>query len=189
MQYRLGAISPERERQLRAERLARGTGPHADPAVGGRVAEANGSVETELVALDVLHHDGGLIDAGCQSNEQVELVQPLLGGASGRAQAVAEVRRLLAFLPDATGEVLDWAGAEDVVFIDLRITGTVGGKPLSFRTLDKLRIDRSGQIVRRDAFFDSVPLLLTLTRRPSAWLPWWRSGIGPLASRRRLLRN
>ncbi|GAA3194925.1 nuclear transport factor 2 family protein [Actinocorallia longicatena] len=121
--------------------------------------------------------------------ERVELVQPLLGGARGRPQAVAEVRRLLAFLPDATGEVLDWAGAEDVMFIDLRITGTVGGKPLSFRTLDKLRIDRTARIVRRDAFFDSVPLMLTLACRPSAWLPWWRSGIGPLASRRRLLRN
>jgi hypothetical protein len=24
-------------------------------------------------------------------------------------------------------------------------------------------------------------------RRPSAWLPWWRSGLGPFAFRRRFL--
>ncbi|GAB3279459.1 hypothetical protein GCM10027589_06060 [Actinocorallia lasiicapitis] len=121
--------------------------------------------------------------------EHVELVQPLLGSATGRAQAVGEVRRLLAFWPDVTAEVLDWSGTGDLLFIDLRITGTVGGRPLSFRTLDKLHVTSSGQIARRDAFFDSTPLLLALTRRPSAWLPWWRSGIGPLSARRRLLRK
>ncbi|MCD0450657.1 hypothetical protein LO762_15880 [Actinocorallia sp. API 0066] len=52
--------------------------------------------------------------------EQVELVQPLLGSANGLAQAVAEVRKPLAFWLDVTGDVLDWSGVEDAVFIDLR---------------------------------------------------------------------
>jgi len=40
----------------------------------------------------------------------------------------------------------------------------------------------------RESFFDSVPVAAILLRRPRSWLPWWRSGVGPLLWRRRLLR-
>lgn len=118
--------------------------------------------------------------------EDVELIQPLLADGAGIEHFRAETRRLLALAPDISGEVLSWAAREDVVFIDLRLNATIGGAPISFRTFDQLRISPDGMLLRREAFFDPSPVALALLRRPSSWLPWWRSGIGPLAARRRL---
>lgn len=119
--------------------------------------------------------------------EDVELVQPLLRDGRGRALWHEEMRRLLTFAPDLRAEVLSWAGHEDVVFIDLRITATVGGAPLSFRAFDRLVIDTSGTVLRRESFFDPAPVAVSLLRRPRTWWPWWRSGVGPFLGRRRIL--
>ena len=121
--------------------------------------------------------------------EDVELTQPLLRDGAGRALWHEEARRLLAFAPGLTGDVLSWAGHDEVMFIDLRLNAVVGGAPLTFRLCDKLTLDTSGHVVRREAFFDPGPVALTLLRRPAAWWPWWRSGVGPLLARRRLLRG
>lgn len=117
----------------------------------------------------------------------VELIQPLLDDVTGRERFGQEVRRLLALAPDISGEVLDWAGQDDVLFIDLRLTGTVGRAPVSFSTLDKLRITPDALVIRREAHFDPTPIALKLLTHPSAWAPWFRSGLAPLTARRRLL--
>ena len=119
--------------------------------------------------------------------QDVELIQPLLARASAREQFHEETRRLLALAPDVTGEVLDWAGHEDVMFIDLRLTATVGRAPIAFRTFDKLRITPAAMVLRREASFDTVPIARRLLTRPSAWWPWFRSGVGPLIARRGIL--
>ena len=50
-----------------------------------------------------------------------------------------------------------------------------------------IRLTPIGTVLRRDSFFDSAPLIHAVLRRPSAWLPWWRSGLGPFLGRRRFL--
>jgi hypothetical protein len=117
----------------------------------------------------------------------VELTQPLLADGRGIAVWQGEVARLLAFIPDVHGEVLDWAGRGDTLFIDLELRGTAGGRPLSFRAVDRLTIGAAGTVVRRESFFDPTSLSATVVRRPRAWLRWWRSGLGPLLWRRRVL--
>ncbi|WP_031470517.1 nuclear transport factor 2 family protein [Sciscionella sediminilitoris] len=117
----------------------------------------------------------------------IELTQPLLRCGRGRQLWQREIARLLAFLPDLHGEVLDWAGAEERLFIQLRLTATLGGKPLSFVAVDRLRLDPNGVAVARESFFDPAPVAAMLARRPSTWLPWWRSGLGPLLGRRKFL--
>lgn len=117
----------------------------------------------------------------------VELRQPLLPPCTGRARWHEEARRLLAFAPDLTGEVLHWAARDDVMFVELRMTATVGGAPLAVHTVDLLRIAPPGLIVRRDASFDPWPVARAVLLHPRAWWPWWRSGVGPLLGRRRLL--
>lgn len=119
--------------------------------------------------------------------EDVELIQPMLAPAHGREQFGDEVRRLLRLAPDISGEVLDWAGRDNVLFIDLRLTATIGRAPLTFRTLDKLRITPDAMVSQRDAFFDTAPIAATLLTRPRAWWPWFRSGVGPPLARRRIL--
>lgn len=102
--------------------------------------------------------------------EDAELVQPLLRSGRGRAVWHEEARRLLRLAPDLRGDVLTWSGCDDVVFIDLRLSATIGGKPLVFRSVDKLLITADGRVLRREAFFDPGPIALTLLRRPGAWL-------------------
>ncbi|TWF76891.1 SnoaL-like protein [Pseudonocardia hierapolitana] len=102
--------------------------------------------------------------------EDAELVQPLLCSGRGRAVWQEEARRLLRLAPDLRGDVLGWAGHDDVVFIDVRLSATVGGKPLTFRSFDKLLIGPDGCVLRREAFFDPSPVALALLLRPKAWL-------------------
>ena len=119
--------------------------------------------------------------------ESIELNQPLLQPGTTRKTWHEEAQRLLTLLPDIRGEVVAWAGHEDLMFIELRLSATLGGKPLNFRAVDKLWLTPTGTVLRRDSFFDSGPLILAMLRRPSAWLPWWRSGLGPFLARRRFI--
>jgi len=121
--------------------------------------------------------------------EDVELVQPMLRNGRCREVWWEEVTRLLEFLPDLRADVLSWSATEDNMFIELRLSATLGGRPLAFRAVDQVRLRPDGSVVRRESFFDSVPLTQVVLGRPSAWLAWWRSGIGPLAGRRRFLRK
>jgi hypothetical protein len=119
--------------------------------------------------------------------ENIILNQPLLQPGTTRNTWHDEAQRLVTLLPDIRGQVLGWAGHEDIMFIELRLSATLGGKPLEFRAVDKLWLTPTGTVLRRDSFFDSGPLIQAMVRRPSSWLPWWRSGLGPLLGRRRFL--
>lgn len=117
----------------------------------------------------------------------IALTQPLLRSGVGRALWQDEVARLLSFLPDLTGEVLSWAGRGNVVFIDIVCTATLGGRPLSFRAVDRLTLGPDGRVTHRESFLDPLPVMTAAVTRPGAWLPWWRSGLGPLPGRQRFL--
>jgi hypothetical protein len=121
--------------------------------------------------------------------EHVELIQPMVPHARGRERWWDEVRRLLTLIPDLRADVLNWAGNGDQLFIEIRLNGTLGGKPISFRAVDQLQLTSEATVVRRESTFDSIPLALHVLTRPRAWPIWWTSGIGPFATRRRFLRR
>jgi hypothetical protein len=121
--------------------------------------------------------------------KDMEFVQPMLRHGFGPAFWHGETARVLSLIPDLRADVLGWAGAGETLFINLRFTGTLGGRPLSWEAVDLLRVTPEGTAVFRESFFDSAPVAMELIRRPSAWLRWWRSGVGPLFARRRLLRS
>lgn len=120
--------------------------------------------------------------------EDVELAQPLLRGGRGRRIWQVEVARLLTFLPDLRGVVRSWAGSGELLFVEMECTATLGGRPIRFRAVDRLEVTAEGTVTRRESFLNPVPLAVALLVRPTAWLAWWRSGVGPLLARRRLLR-
>jgi SnoaL-like protein len=119
--------------------------------------------------------------------DDVELNQPLVASGTGVANWHDEMRRLLVLAPDLRGRVLAWAGRGEDLFIDVELTATIGGRPVSIRSLDRLRVTEEGRVRRRDAFFDPTVIAAAVVSRPSAWWRWWRSGIGPLTVRRRFL--
>lgn len=119
--------------------------------------------------------------------EDVELVQPLLRTGTGRRLWQEEMQRLLAFLPDLTGQVTTWAARDRQVFVVLALTATAGGRPLHWRVVDHLSLNGNGRIIHRESFYDTAPLISALLSRPTAWMGWWRSGVGPLPGRRILM--
>jgi len=122
------------------------------------------------------------------AGDSMRFVQPMLRDGVGPEVWWEESARTLALLPDLRADVLRWAGAGENLFIHVRFTASLAGKPLSWEAVDFLRITPEGTAVFRESFFDSVPVATTLISRPRAWLRWWRSGVGPLFWRRRLLR-
>lgn len=127
------------------------------------------------------HAWDGLLD------EAVRFVQPMLRDGAGPPLWWEESARTLSLLPDLRADVLDWSGHDELLFIHLRFTATLAGRPLTWTAVDLLRLSTEGKLLHRESFFDSVPVTATLLRRPRSWRRWWRSGVGPLAARRRVL--
>lgn len=120
--------------------------------------------------------------------ERMEFVQPMLPAGTGPAFWHEEVTRVLSLMPDLRVDVLSWSGVDEILFLHIRFSGTLGGRPLAWDAVDLIRVDPDGTASYRESFFDSVPVAAAVLRRPRAWLPWWRSGVGPLFVRRRFLR-
>jgi hypothetical protein len=76
--------------------------------------------------------------------ENIELNQPLLQPGTTRRTWRDEAQRLVTLLPDVRGEVVGWAGHEDIMFIELRLSAILGGRPLDFRAVDKLWLTQTG---------------------------------------------
>lgn len=114
---------------------------------------------------------------------EVVLEQPLLRGGRGRAVWHDAVARLLTFVPDLTGHVHGWAGDGHVLYVDVELTGTIGGRPHRVRAVDRLTLDEDGLITARRSFLDPTSFVTAIAARPSAWPAWWRSGLPPLAGR------
>lgn len=116
----------------------------------------------------------------------VRLVAPLMATTVGRDQARREFSRLFELMPDIRGRVARWSGTEDVLFIEFTLSGTLGGRPIEWRLVDRFRLE-DGLGIERISYFDPLPLIAAFARVPTAWGRLWRSGLGPPMWRRRLL--
>ena len=101
--------------------------------------------------------------------------QPLSTTARGHDGLANFLDELLQTIPDLRGEVLSWAAADDeTVFVELRLSGTFGRRPIEWVTVDKIVL-RDGLIARRVANFDGLRLLGAIARRPRGWPAWVRA--------------
>lgn len=103
----------------------------------------------------------------------VRLLQPVTAPVVGHAAARREFGRLLEWLPDLRGTVDSWSASGDTLLIAWRLTFTLGRAPFELRIADRI-VARDGLIVEREAYFDSLRLMLATIARPSAWLGYWR---------------
>jgi SnoaL-like domain len=122
------------------------------------------------------------------TDDRTVFVQPMLRNGTGPETWWEESARTLALMPDLRADVLSWAGAGELLYIHIRFSATLGGKPLTWDAVDLVRLSDTGVLLRRESFFDSVPVAATLVGRPRSWWAWWRSGVGPLTGRRRFMR-
>jgi ketosteroid isomerase-like protein len=103
----------------------------------------------------------------------VRLLQPVTRPIIGREAARQEFARLLAWLPDLQGAVDRTAMHEDTLLIAWRLRFRLGQGPYELRIVDRIVV-ADGLIREREAYYDSLALMIELLRRPSAWLGYWR---------------
>jgi ketosteroid isomerase-like protein len=103
----------------------------------------------------------------------VLLLQPVTQPIRGKAAARVEFGELLAWLPDLRGTVDRHAIDGDVALIAWRLVFGLGGKPYELRIVDRLVV-ADGLIKEREAYYDSLALMIALLGRPSSWAGYWK---------------
>ena len=102
---------------------------------------------------------------------------PTTEGLEAGKRAFAELFELI---PDMTAEVHRWGATEDGVLVEFTVRGTAGGRPISWESVDRFVLDRNGLATERFTYFDALPLVLSLIRRPRAWPGFTRSRVRQL---------
>jgi hypothetical protein len=103
----------------------------------------------------------------------VRLLQPVTKPIIGREAAREEFSRLLAWLPDMQGSVDRTAIDRDTLLIAWRLRFTLGRDPYELAIVDRIVVV-DALIRERQAYYDSLALMLVMLRRPSAWIGYWR---------------
>lgn len=113
--------------------------------------------------------------------------QPLLVSGQGLPLLQREFAHLFSLPPDMTGRVARWGLADDAVPIELACRASVVCRSLSFVVVDRCVRNDDGLRTRRTTYMNPIPVAQALATRPRSWLRWWRSGVGPVLIRRRVL--
>jgi ketosteroid isomerase-like protein len=113
-------------------------------------------------------------------DDEVRMIQPQLAPTVGRKAFREEFARpLFTLVPDLHGTVENWAAAGDVVYIELRLEGTVGRRAFTMHTCDRIRL-RDGRAIERAAYLDPAPLLKAVAASPRSWPRFLRSQLRSL---------
>ena len=100
---------------------------------------------------------------------EVRMIQPSMRPIVGKEAFREEFARpLFDLLPDLHGTVEGWATEGDVAYIELRLEGTIGRRPFTMRTCDRIKL-RDGKAVERVAYLDATPLLKAVALSPREW--------------------
>lgn len=111
------------------------------------------------------------------THPEYRAVQPHTPVAVGPEGLVDLFSRVYAAIPDFRGEVLAANVFNGGVYIEVRLSGTVGGKLVTWDACDRFWFE-DGLVVGRVTYLDPTPLLSAVALRPRAWLRSWRSGLG-----------
>jgi ketosteroid isomerase-like protein len=102
-------------------------------------------------------------------DDEVRMIQPNIRPIVGR-KAFREqfARPLFTLVPDLHGTVENWAASGDLVYIELRLEGTIGKRRFTLRTCDRIKL-RDGKATERVAYLDPGPLLKAVVASPRSW--------------------
>ena len=62
---------------------------------------------------------------------------------------------------------------DDTLLIAWRLRFSLGGNPYELRIVDRIVV-ADGLILEREAYYDSLGLMIALLARPRAWTGYWR---------------
>ena len=105
----------------------------------------------------------------------VRMIQPSVPALSGKEAFREEFARpLFDLVPDLHGVVEGWAASGDVVYIELRLEGTVRGRPFTMHTCDRIEL-LDGKVAERFAYLDATPLVRAVALSPRSWPKFLKS--------------
>lgn len=105
----------------------------------------------------------------------VRLSAPMTATTYGLEEGRRAFADLFELIPDMTAEVHRWGATRDGVLIEFTVRNTAGGAAVSWESVDRFVLDENGRATERFTYFDSLPLVLSLLRRPRAWPGFVRS--------------
>jgi limonene-1,2-epoxide hydrolase len=110
--------------------------------------------------------------------DDVVLIQPAMPSITGKQAANEAFSRLFRLIPDLHVRVHRWAARDEVLFIEFTLIGTFGGREVSWPAVDRFLL-RDGLAAERISYFDPMPLMLTVLKRPRGWRRLVTSGFRP----------
>jgi ketosteroid isomerase-like protein len=100
---------------------------------------------------------------------EVRMIQPSVRPTVGHKAFREEFARpLFTLVPDLHGRVEGWSVTGDTIYIELRLEGTVGNRPFTMHTCDRIKL-RDGKAIERVAYLDPAPLLKAVALSPRSW--------------------
>jgi ketosteroid isomerase-like protein len=108
-------------------------------------------------------------------SDAIVLRQPMMGTLRGKQACRASFEQLFALVPDLHADVHRVGHGKCEVFIEFTLSGTYGGKPISWDAVDRMTFT-NGLIAERVSYFDSAPLAVKLVARPRGWNRLARTG-------------
>ena len=112
--------------------------------------------------------------------DDVRMTQPSVRPTVGRRAFREEFARpLFDLVPDLHGTVEHWAAAGDMIYIELRLEGSVGRRSFTLRSCDRITL-RDGKAVERVAYLDAAPLVTAVLRSPQHWPKFIRTQLRSL---------
>lgn len=107
--------------------------------------------------------------------KDVRLVAPMTPETTTLAEGQRAFAGLFQLIPDLTAEMHRWGATADGVLIEFTLSGTAGGKPISWHSVDRFVLGEDGLATERVSYFDSAPIALAAARRPRVWPAFLRS--------------
>ena len=130
-----------------------------------------GDMSTWVARFDELWRDGAInaYEFMTLLSQDIKLVAPGLRPTKGRKAGFEAFEKAFAVFPDLTGELIEWSANDNVLFIEMSFTATVGRKQIKWYNVDRFKFE-NGVAVERVAYFDQSALQRAFLGSPAGWL-------------------
>jgi SnoaL-like domain len=101
-------------------------------------------------------------------DERTLYIQPIFDAVTGEKGMRQMFERIFALIPDLSAELDHWIVDDGIAFIEFTLSGTLGGKPIRWRVIDRMELDGE-KLVMRETYYDPLAIMIALLTRPRAW--------------------
>jgi len=101
--------------------------------------------------------------------DDVKLIAPGIRSTTGRKEGLDAFKKTFELFPDLKASVQRWSASENILFVEMTFTATIGNRPIKWYNVDRF-IFKDGLAVERVAFYNPARIRREYLRSPSGWL-------------------